>query len=289
MAFHNHKSFEGGSYLKLFVSRFGNLYHREVQYVTKLLKYCERILSKSPPGRLTVRKRSGRYYYSVVLRNQKTGAISEQYIRLGDPLLSLYVEKYCAAKLRPILQKCIRYLRSNPRKYDTDEITMQFRKFESYFGDLLPASFTTNEKLITKWAQEPFEANPFHTEDEKLYQTRNGEMVRSKDECICANMLRDYHLSYKYDAPLKLKSGRTVYPDFDIPSPVNGKEFYLEIFGRMDDPLYAAKNFNKVNEYAESGLILNDNLLVMFEYDGIPFNTALMESQIRNIILNPDR
>ncbi|MBQ1423538.1 MAG: hypothetical protein IIY96_03750 [Lachnospiraceae bacterium] len=46
-------------------------------------------------------------------------------------------------------------------------------------------------------------------------------MVRSKDECICANMLSDFRLIYKYEAPLKLKSGRTVYPDFDIPSPVN--------------------------------------------------------------------
>jgi len=191
----NLKSLEGGGILKLFVSRFGSLYHKEVQYVTKLLNYSERILSKSPPGRLTVRRRSGRYYYSMILRDQKTGTISEKYMKLGDPLLRPYVEKYCAGKMKPVLQKCIRYLRTNPRKYDTDEITMLFKKFESYFGDLLPAPFTTNEKLIAKWSQEPFEGNPFHPEEENLYQTRNGEMVRSKDECICANMLSDFRLN----------------------------------------------------------------------------------------------
>ena len=69
------------------------------------------------------------------------------------------------------------------------------------------------------------------------------ERVRSKSEVIIADTLARHGVPYRYEYPLKLKSGRdgafrTIHPDFLCLNVRTRAEFYWEHFGLMDDPDY---------------------------------------------------
>ena len=279
-----------GGFVKLFISHFPKLYTQELEYLQRYLHFVNHELAHGPENALHVHNRDGKYSFSIYgpddHSSASSGRMTERYVTRDSALPADLVSKYCAKRLKPVLEASIRQLKSDPAAYDPDQLIRLQRKLANIFGDCLPKAYQDPQTIISTWEQETFTPNSFHTEGETLFRTRRGEMVRSKNECLCANLLYELDIPYKYEAPVKLADGHVVYPDFDMISPVNGSEYYLEIFGMMGDPVYAAKAFRKINKYAASGIVLNDNLLVIFEYEGIPFNTALLESMLRRIVLN---
>ena len=109
-------------------------------------------------------------------------------------------------------------------------------------------------------------------------------MVRSKNECIAANILYHWQIPYKYEFPVRLADGRVIFVDFKILTPFTLKECYIEIFGKMDDPEYARTNLQRINDLSEVGIQLGKNLLIAFDYPGAPFNTTTFRTMIENVI-----
>lgn len=72
----------------------------------------------------------------------------------------------------------------------------------------------SDEDYIKEWLAIPYERKMI-PEDLPVYLTDNGERVRSKSELNIANMLYKMEIPYKYECPLTLSNGRTIYPDFN--------------------------------------------------------------------------
>lgn len=109
--------------------------------------------------------------------------------------------------------------------------------------------------------------------------TDRGEIVRSKSECLIANMLNKNGIPYKYEKPLWL-GGTQIYPDFTILDVRNRREIYLEHFGRLDDEDYLERNIRKLNRYASEGYYLGDRLLVTMETRAQPLNLPAAEKMV---------
>ncbi len=93
---------------------------------------------------------------------------------------------------------------------------------------------------------------PFKPEQLK-HVTRKGELVRSKSEVIIANILADLGISYEYEKPLYSKNDPLDYrlPDFTIK--YQGKTFYWEHLGMLNDPDYIKDWKRKERWYKENG------------------------------------
>jgi len=89
-------------------------------------------------------------------------------------------------------------------------------------------------------------------ESGKIYRTDSGDMVRSKQERFIANILTQEGISFEYERELLSLDGFSCrYPDFTLF--INGKQYYWEHWGMLDDYSYRQYIAKKIRWYSENG------------------------------------
>ena len=121
--------------------------------------------------------------------------------------------------------------------------------------------------------------------DETLFITNRNERVRSKIEVNIANMLDKYNVPYKYEYPMSLVKGETIYPDFLCLNVRTRKEIIWEHFGMMDDIGYLRKNYAKLQSYQLHGYMLGKNLITTFETSKQPLDSRIIKATIETYLM----
>lgn len=88
-------------------------------------------------------------------------------------------------------------------------------------------------------------------ESGKVYRTDSGDMVRSKQERLVANLLTSEGISFEYERELSSWDGSSRYPDFTLF--INGDQYYWEHWGMVDDYSYRQYIAKKIKWYREHG------------------------------------
>jgi hypothetical protein len=136
-------------------------------------------------------------------------------------------------------------------------------------------------KKHEEWWKKPYKEYWGYPEN-KTRTTSRGQKVRSISELRIAEALYKYSIPFHYEEELKVE-GKTFAPDFTFEG-WDYNNFYLDYFGMMDDEKYAKKNFLKLDDYYDIGLIPGDNLITVFDSKGI-MNAGVIESIIQNEII----
>ncbi len=145
--------------------------------------------------------------------------------------------------------------------------------------------YIPDEKMLTEiWRNKSYNISTYKPE-EKVYPTKNGEMVRSKSEAMLADMYYELGIPYRYECELVLNNGKKKYPDFTLLDVKGRKIVYHEHMGLMDDEKYRNKNLNKINEYRKSGVFVGKNLILTFEADKCPMNINDIRASIKEMFL----
>ena len=90
-------------------------------------------------------------------------------------------------------------------------------------------------------------------------------------------------IPYRYEASVKLKNGKTKYPDFTLLKLPERTEYYHEHLGILDDESYRMSNLIKLNEYAESQIFTGKNLILTFESVNAPLNIKVLRNNVKEI------
>lgn len=112
--------------------------------------------------------------------------------------------------------------------------------------------------------------------------TEKGEAVRSKSELNIANALYRMNIPYKYECPMILSNGRTIYPDFTVLDIARRRNVYWEHRGMMDDREYSKSSVQRLREYAKEDIYCGDNLIISEETSAFPLGTLEIERMIRH-------
>lgn len=75
--------------------------------------------------------------------------------------------------------------------------------------------------------------------------------------------LKELGLDAKYEPELTMRNGRKRTPDYSFAVPVIDRCFYVEFMGMADDGSYLNKNFGKIDEYMQSGIFPNRDLIII--------------------------
>lgn len=86
-------------------------------------------------------------------------------------------------------------------------------------------------------------------------------------------------IAYRYECALNL-GGTVFYPDFTIQNPKNGRLYYWEHFGMMDNSFYIQKYLKKTQIYLEHGMIPTINLIVTYETKDSPLTSQKVQEII---------
>lgn len=144
---------------------------------------------------------------------------------------------------------------------------------------LLDGQFCSASKELKKWMEEDFETNNDHPETRNIKATQ-GRFVRSKSEAIIDKLLYSYGIPFRYEQKLVL-GNTTIRPDFTIRHPRNGKIYYWEHMGMMDNPDYIANACNKIKLYCRNGIVPSVNLILTYETKESPLDIETIEQMIK--------
>ncbi len=150
-------------------------------------------------------------------------------------------------------------------------------------GLITPVQPTLQEKLAA-WKNRSYQGRSFRQDDPRIY-TNNRERVRSKTEKIIADALEKAGVTYKYEAPLLMEDGATVYPDFTFFDPSTEKEIYWEHFGLIGDSNYMVNAVKKIRAYERNGFRLGYRLFATFEGGGLSPDYERIDDLIETIFI----
>lgn len=219
--------------------------------------------------------KNGKRYFGI--RENRNGIKKETYISADNPLISEVANsQFSKTALSQIttIGKYAEKLTDSIQKLNTIQ-----RSYYHKYGPALNKAFYPNEIRAQEWAKESYETNTHHYENEIFYESKKGDLVRSRAELFIADMLFSMKISYRYECKLDLNDG-IIFPNFTIMHPENGEIFFLEYFGMMSNPTYAQACIRKINRYANNGICLGDKLLAAFESAEQPLNTVALRKMI---------
>lgn len=253
------------------------------------LAQIEYRLKNVPKGYLKIQARNGKVYYYHHYKAKDTKLVQRKYITRKDAQLAqVLAQKGYDERVKPLLQKELKELESILKKYDENRVDAIYDTMSVERKKLVHPVRESIQEQMNRWQDEKYEVNTKYKEN-LIYETENGEMVRSKSEVIIANMLRHHkkYLLYKYERPLEVViDGKVIiiYPDFTILNCITGKIVYWEHAGRMDDVRYTTGFVQKMNTYAKNNIVTGHNLIVTYETMNYPLDIKVVKNLIEMLI-----
>ena len=141
----------------------------------------------------------------------------------------------------------------------------------------------TDEKFVDRWTSQPYIQKPFGDKTQ-AFETKRGEIVRSKSELIIANDLFYAGIPYRYECQTVI-DGVTIYPDFTILNVARRKVYFWEHLGKLDDPDYANVTAVKLNTYMTGGYYPGVDLLLTMETSRTPIKSEVVADLISKFLL----
>lgn len=251
-----------------------NLYDEAKRRLNELQLLSEMLdnkLKNIPSGKLSIKRTEKRIqYYFRENSIEKNG----KYISLNNPKLKEYVSNDYDLHIKFLIDKEIDDIQRFLKNSINDEANIKnlYSMYPEKVKGFISAMDMIDEEYINKWKNIQYIGKRID-ETNNSYITDKGDCVRSKSELIIANVLYRKAIPYRYECPLKLKSGITIYPDFTVLDVKNRKNVYWEHRGMMDDRDYAKHAVQRIKDYGENGIYLWDNLIITEETTLISLGT----------------
>lgn len=251
------------------------------------LKRTERMLEgrllNCPQGKIHLVTRGEQVMYYLRRRSSERSGV---YISVRDEQkIRTYLQKAYDEKLLRLVKQEIgeleTFLQTNAEF--PERIRNLYTKFPDRARKFIDAADLPDDELARRWLEAAFDAKEIQDIPVKLV-TENGEYVRSKSELNIANALNRRKVPYKYECPLKLRSG-TIYPDFTILNVRKRKVLYWEHRGMMDDRDYARHAVHRLREYQQNQIYPGDGLIITEETSASPLGTDEIYAVIRKFCL----
>jgi len=233
-----------------------------------------------PKGRLRVSGKNPRYY-KILERGDTQGIYLCKNDREEAKLLAQ--KDYNNSFIKKAEEE-LRLLEKIYKRLEKSNSGLAYQKLILPRKCLVKPYIETDELFAEEWQKKSYRSNPYKAEDKK-YETRKGDLVRSKSEAIIADILYELKIPYRYEEEIKFRFGVTRYPDFTLLKIKTHEEIYLEHLGMLDSEEYRNANISKMDEYRSNGIYLGKNLLITYETEDSPLDIKGIRRMLKDIFL----
>jgi hypothetical protein len=257
-----------------------NALNKRIDTLRKGIQKASREKEQFPEGHLRCSIRHGHdRYYHVTDTSSRNGI----YIKKKDQILAqkLAQKEYHDEFLKRAHAE-LDDLKQVVNHLEQDSVDRYYQRMTPGRRKLIIPYIQSDESFVLEWQTKVFPPNTY-LEENKQFETRRGELVRSKSEMILADLFFELSIPYRYEQPLRLKDGTTRYPDFTLLKVSAREEIYLEHFGMMDNPEYVKHNLEKLDQYRANGIYLGKNLLLTYETEDSPLDISGIRRMIKAI------
>ncbi len=284
-----------------------NLYEeasRRYQELLKMKMEMEASIEKAPPGKIHIIRSNKRTQF--YLRTEKTDRMGEYVSKSNASKLKTYIQKTYDARIVKYLDQELKILESFLRKsscffegmsqsqanhfikgelsilpsYPIKRIQQIYSSYPEEAKKYINPIDMSDEDYVKQWLDIPYNGKEI-SEYMTCYETNRKEKVRSKSELNIANALAVKGTPYKYECPLLLKNGFTIYPDFTVLNVKERRVKYWEHRGMMDDKDYAKNAVSRIKTYVNNGYYLGIDLIITEETSSSPLGTDEIDAVIK--------
>lgn len=245
----------------------------------KALTHIEQAHAIEPEGKLRIAMTKGTPQYYRITDTKDT--IGEYIRKENGDLISLLAQKSYYAKTERSIKKELLEIEKllslwkNPAETVYDALN-DARKA------LISPLLVSDEIFRLQWQTEQYESDPYYPEN-KIYETKKGEMVRSKSEMMIADAYYELDIPYRYEAKLILQNGLYKFPDFTVLHKKTREIIYHEHFGILNQEEYRLKALQKIEMYQKAGIYLGKNLIITYETEETPFNIRQIKKMLKKV------
>ncbi len=257
-----------------------NIMSTRVRQLNKAIKRAGNEQSTFPPGRLRISRNGNRIrYYNVLDKDDKEGAYLT---KKNKNLIPLLAQKSYNKHFIKTAEQELSLLENALAKLSNSNADTVYQRLSPTRQSLVTPYIKTEEMIVQEWNAMPYRSSTYMEED-KRYDTRRGEKVRSKSEAILADMFYELGIPYRYEQELRLNDGQVKYPDFTLLKVKTQEVIYLEHLGLLDNEEYRKNNLKKLDDYRDSGIYLGKNLLITYETIDSPLDIRGIKKMLKAI------
>jgi hypothetical protein len=233
------------------------------------------------PGRLRVTESHGCPQYLF----RKDGTTKEQYIPTYEKdKIRLLAQRDYDEKTYKLLNDMKKRLAKFLDGYDPEMLDHIYNRMCQGRKNIVVPIMLTDEMYIEKW-MEKYKGGMNTFGEATEFKSQRGEFVRSKSEKIIADYFYTHNIPYQCEPTFTVANNKNVFPDFAILNVRKRKTIYWEHLGKVGEEVYATRNFNKLMDYEEQGLIIGDNLIITMETEKRSLDIAIVEEKVRLFLL----
>ncbi len=216
---------------------------------------------------------------------KKEGEEKEHYIpKIEMSKIKLLIQRDYDEKIQKKLADMIKRIGKFNESYDADSIEQLYYNLPIGRRELVTPIQPTRQMLIDEWYKNhPGDRNTYERKYEFI--TLKGEAARSKSEKMIADYLNVKGIPYVCEPEVFFRDGSRACPDFAALNVRKNKTVYIEHLGLINQTGYATRNFNKLLDYEEIGLVLGDNLMITMETEERPLDMAVVEKKVADYLL----
>ena len=263
------------------------LYKEELNRIITELKarrkWLDQELKSLPDGFLHIHRRGKKEYYSLRLPKGGNRKKERRKSISGDSnMIYALIRKRYIMKALTIIDKDLSILERASEQYTEFDEYSVMKHFIDEHPDLQKAVFR-DPALEKDWAHNYLQAEGLFEKD-RTSLASDGTLMRSRGEIVIAEKLRQYNIPFRYEME-QIHPNIPYTPDFVIRRPRDGKIFYWEHFGDVNDQDYMRNNARKLEVYEEYGIVPWDNLIITYDTIDGGVNTPLIEAMIHAWLL----
>lgn len=222
----------------------------------ELLNRCRKSLKRLPKGGLTCFSRGGKLYYK---KNEQS---AQTYLGSSDnPEVQKLKKRHLLEKMIMVLEKNITLLEKLVKGYRECNPYILQKQFRKAYQDIDP-EMIRDLGYIANPVQDSFR------EEEKLYKTTSGLMVRSRIEALIADIYTQKGYLFEYEPVLYFKDGSFIRPDFKVYAGPGNIVKYHEHIGLLSDEKYLKGYLWKMERYIKEGYYPFYDVLFTYEKEG---------------------
>lgn len=257
--------------------------NNRIAFLKRAIRRAEKDKSSFPEGRLRTSRSNGRIRYYKVSKERDT---SGEYMPKNEQMLMIKLlaqKDYNKHFLKSAMDE-LEMLEKVLVRYQKKQSEAVYEGLSDERQNLVTSYIPSDDQIAEEWQSKTFKTNSYKIEN-KIYDTRRGEKVRSKSEAIIADMLFEMGIPYHYEYPLRLRNGKIKYPDFTLLKKRTGEVVYLEHFGFMDDENYRKDTLYKMDLYRANGIYPGKNLLFTYETNDNPLDIKGIRRMLKETML----
>jgi len=257
--------------------------NKRIAFLKRVIRRAEKEKGSFPEGRLRTSKSNGRIRYYKVSKERDT---SGEYLPKNEQIhmIRLLAQKDYNKQFLKAAAYELEMLEKILVRYQKKQSEAAYKGLSKERQNLVTSYIPSDDQIAEEWQSKTFKTNPYKIEN-KIYDTRRGEKVRSKSEAIIADILFEMGIPYRYEYPVRLRDGKIKYPDFTLLKKRTGEVIYLEHFGFMDDENYRKDTLYKMDLYRTNGIYPGKNLLFTYETNGNPLDINGIRRMFKDILL----